>query len=1289
MSEANSLNRRIRVRRSGKQGSGARIAFASAVGFALWGAHSAHGQALYWGGSGTPAGASASPSGTWAAGSLNWSSDSSGAGGGTFTAVTTTSNNLTFGTADATGAYAVTVGDAEAADTITFATGTATLGGSGTIDIANGGNITDTSGNPVTFGTKISQSSGQNFSITGNGVIGFQTITAAAAITVTVGVLNDGSTGIVTFGGSADNGFIGLTVNSGAVDLAKTYTANTTGTHAAYSLTMNGGTVQIDGNLTGVDEQVYFGQPVTINGGTFDLNGRNEGVEYVTGNGGTVTNTLASSVATLTLLAGGGTYKGVITDGAGQVAVTQTGSGATTLSGNDTFSGGITVSAGTLTLSGNNSFSGGGITVAGGSSVTLNGTNSFTGSTTIKAGTVYAGVNASLGTGNIILGDSANTGAAATLDFPANIGSYTTNFTNAITSTGTGTNTITVTSYSPTLAGAISLSNNLILNVNNTSTQGSTLTTTGNITGSGNLVTQESQAGVTTSKVNITTGTVNMLGTITNNGTGAGTTTINSNIGSNVTGVIENAPLSPLVLSGSNTFTGGIAIKAGTVVLNGNGYNAGLSASAIVIGDPNNTGMAATLASNNNGNNLYPNPLTVTGTGVDTVGVPSGDDYNPAFSGLITLSDNLSIITNNTGGSNVGASGGIAGAGNLLLESDAATGAKSSQITLSNATINNSGTITNSGVGSVTTGGNINTTISAVIGGNVTGVIQNSATSNLTLSATDLYTSATTVNAGTLQIGIGSGTSGKLNGTTGTALTFGGTGTANFDEAASSAQGMGTLTFNAGDATVQSTFVATSATLTFSNVSGRATGATANFIESGGMATTNKIVLTDFNASTTPTGNLLDPGLFFGGSSYAAYDATAHDLRAYNYASDANGISTTGGTPFGAVSSVSNVQMTGAVTNQTTAAINTLNISGNNNLGFNDTSETLTLSGILKSGNTASGATISGGASIEAPTNGELVVRTDGANDALTIGMPIVANGTSNALTKTGLGVLTLTAANTYSGPTYVNAGTLKLAPTLGTNNISSSPAIVVASGATLDATSITGGLILNNGQTLGGRGTVSGSLTVASGSIISAGTSSAVGIATGNSNSNGILTTAGQTWNGGGEYSWKVTTAGGLGAPNTATNIGGTPGVDWDDVQMTTLSVASTSGNQFTIAPVGSLTNVPSGNINWVIAQTSSTVTGISAGTTNLLTGASPLFALNTSGLTVNGGADPVLPSTLFSLELISVGGGNDDLVLSYSAAPEPGTALLFMGGMLPMLMKRRRRGSLRGCPGLRDTLE
>ena len=109
MSKWNASKRRKTMQYRGKSARGAQVLLASAVGSALWATQAAYGQAFYWGGSGTPAGAGSSPSGTWAAGSLNWSSDPSGAGAGSFTDVTTTSNNLTFGTALATGSYTVTV----------------------------------------------------------------------------------------------------------------------------------------------------------------------------------------------------------------------------------------------------------------------------------------------------------------------------------------------------------------------------------------------------------------------------------------------------------------------------------------------------------------------------------------------------------------------------------------------------------------------------------------------------------------------------------------------------------------------------------------------------------------------------------------------------------------------------------------------------------------------------------------------------------------------------------------------------------------------------------------------------------------------------------------------------------------------------------------------------------------------------------------------------------------------------------------------------------------------------
>ncbi len=118
---------------------------------------------------------------------------------------------------------------------------------------------------------------------------------------------------------------------------------------------------------------------------------------------------------------------------------------------------------------------------------------------------------------------------------------------------------------------------------------------------------------------------------------------------------------------------------------------------------------------------------------------------------------------------------------------------------------------------------------------------------------------------------------------------------------------MGTLTFAAGDGTVQSTFVGTSATLTFANVAARTAGAAGNFSVSGGAnGTTNKIVLTQFAGSAPATGTLLDPGLFFGGSSYAAYDS-GRFVRAYG-AGDASFVSAAAGTTIGTVATTDNVQ---------------------------------------------------------------------------------------------------------------------------------------------------------------------------------------------------------------------------------------------------------------------------------------------------------------------------------------------------------------------------------------------
>ncbi len=98
-------------------------------------------------------------------------------------------------------------------------------------------------------------------------------------------------------------------------------------------------------------------------------------------------------------------------------------------------------------------------------------------------------------------------------------------------------------------------------------------------------------------------------------------------------------------------------------------------------------------------------------------------------------------------------------------------------------------------------------------------------------------------------------------------------------------------------------------------------------------------------------------------------------------------------------------------------------------------------------------------------------------------------------LTKLGTGRLTLTANSTYSGATTVSAGTLALS---GSASISNSVAITVAAGAGLDVSGLTGQtLTLNSGQTLGGFGTITGTVVVPAGATISPGSAANRGLLT------------------------------------------------------------------------------------------------------------------------------------------------------------------------------------------------
>ena len=262
---------------------------------------------------------------------------------------------------------------------------------------------------------------------------------------------------------------------------------------------------------------------------------------------------------------------------------------------------------------------------------------------------------------------------------------------------------------------------------------------------------------------------------------------------------------------------------------------------------------------------------------------------------------------------------------------------------------------------------------------------------------------------------------------------------------------LGGLTFSAGDGNVQSTWSPGVVTgLTFSGFASGA-GATGNFIVAGGTnGADNKISF----SSAPPPNQLLSPRLYFNGTDFAAYDNGGF-VRALNYGGDANT------SQVDTIAPNTHVKLTPAFPGGALpdTAIRTLNLSGNPNLALNSGSVlTLIHGGLIKSGGGSS--VIQGGAGLTTGGTAELVIRTDTTNDSLTLATPILSSSTGG-LTKSGLGTLVLASANSYTGPTTVNAGKL-----LVNGSISPASAISLKQDATLGGSGQVG--------TIAGAGTVS-----------------------------------------------------------------------------------------------------------------------------------------------------------------------------------------------------------------------
>jgi len=114
-----------------------------------------------------------------------------------------------------------------------------------------------------------------------------------------------------------------------------------------------------------------------------------------------------------------------------------------------------------------------------------------------------------------------------------------------------------------------------------------------------------------------------------------------------------------------------------------------------------------------------------------------------------------------------------------------------------------------------------------------------------------------------------------------------------------------------------------------------------------------------------------------------------------------------------------------------------------------------------------------------------LTFNTPLSTDALAVSS-ILGTSSANAqgVTKNGLGTLTLSGGNTYTGNTTISAGTLALT---GSGSLASSANIIIA-GATFDVSALSSTFALGSGKTLiatnFATGTIAGNLSLASGAL-------------------------------------------------------------------------------------------------------------------------------------------------------------------------------------------------------------
>jgi len=937
-------------------------------------------------------------------------------------------------------------------------TGTATIN-AGTLSVSSDGNLgtAPSSATPghLTFGGGTLLATA-NFTLNAN---------RGVALTTT-GTISVNNNITLTYGGVVAGANALTKINTGTLVLsgANTYTGVTTITAGTISVPADTGLGQVPASPT--PGQLTFGGGTLLATASFTLD-PNRGIA-LTGAG-----TLNAN-AGVTL-----TYGGVV---AGASNLTKAGTGTVVLSGTNTYSGITSVSAGSLSVAADTALGtvpgapvANQLTLSGGN---LQATSSFTlstnrGVTLSGASTITVDPGMTLSYGGVVTGGSNFTkGGTGTLVFSG-------------TNTYTGTTTVSVgvlrlqnaAALGATTAGS-SVASGAVIEID-----GSSLTFAEPVTsmiGTGvssggalrNLANDNTwSAGIVLgaggARINSDSGTLTLSGGVTGNTRpltvgGAGNMAVNSVIAT-TTGSLTKDGNGTLLLGGANTYTGATTVSVGTVQLTVANAIGSSSALTVAVGATFDLGgFSDTVGS-------VAGAGSVTSSTLGAVTLSNGGlNSSTTFSGV--LSDGLgtlSLIKTGTGAltlSGVNTYSGLTtiNGGTISIAADSGLGTPpvsptTGQLTFGGGTLLTTASFTlDSDRGIALTGNGTlspNAGVTLTYGGVAAGVgnLTKAGTGTVVMSGANTYTGTTTVSAGTLAIAADGALGTPPGSPVANQLSLsGGTLQATGSFALDTNRGV-TLT---GSSTVS---VDPSVTLAYTGVVAGAGNVT--------KAGTGTLVLSGdntYSGTTTISAGVVRIqsatafGTTAGGTSIATGEAVEIDGSGLNVAEPITSIIGTGVGNAGALRNLAN--------DNTWSGAIAMGVGG---ARVNSDGGTLTLGGGV-TGNTR-----------------PLTVGGTGA----TLISSVIAT-TTGTLTKDGSGTLTLTAPNTFTGPTNLNGGVVSIAAdnALGTPPGSPTANQVSFSGGTL-ATTATFALDANRSVTFNAAG---GTFNVAAGTTLTyAGTTS------------------------------------------------------------------------------------------------------------------------------------------------------------------------------------------------------